>query len=167
MLCTVIWDVQEGSPCGRGCLAPLQEGCKHKSLAMRRHLGPWIWASRSWDAELKQLAEPFLRRPATSEKTPETVHRCSSSIRWAGRGGKRRPWRDAAVWGKQNKCTNSFLLGAVRKTPGGELISAAVLLPDTSLISWCHLGWGLPREQLCYKNIKAVIADSNNASKGK
>lgn len=75
--------------------------------------------------------------------------------------------RGAAVRGKQNKPTNSFLLGAVRKTPGGALIPAVVLLPDTSWISRCHLGWGLCREQLCYKNIKAVIAGSNNMSEVK
>lgn len=94
------------------------------SWGMLRASVLWISALRSCHAVLGQWAEPFLGTPVTPGTASETTHPCSTSMFPAGMDGERRPGRDAAVRGKQNKPTASFLLGAVRKAPGGELISA-------------------------------------------
>lgn len=72
------------------------------------------------------------------------VHPARAEQEWMVRGGQGEMQQS-----EENKPKTSFLLGAVRKTPGGELIAAVIW---HQVILWCCLGWSLQRTTLIQKH---------------
>lgn len=113
-------------PCCKGV-------CKHKSSVTLRHLLPRILAGKGVGT-LLCLGNHLSPSLGTAFGSPPLLENCltprvcvHAAHAEQGGGGKRRPQSECRSE-RKNKQTNKpiifFLIGAVRKTPGGELISA-------------------------------------------
>lgn len=143
--CTEMWDVWQGRQHYAGCLALLQGGCEHKSSATLRNLLLWILVGKG-AGTLLCLGNHLSPSLGTVFGTPPLLENCltprvcvHAAHAEQGGGGKRRPQSDAAVRGEKKTHNKPiiFLIGAVRKTPGGELISTVTWYQlDITVPSW-------------------------------